>query len=1006
MKKGLDPFRALKLLDTQEQVESVAVDDAALYLGMSTGALIQYDCNWSGGTASIDDVAASMKRRAGIKLSQKQPVERLYVSGGFVFALADGTLTVLSRDIQAAGAQVLSREVKNFCMHTGLDAQQMQSGPPQPEVCVSLRKRIVLYGHKGKGAFEQRQEFPTSEPALALVWHQTWICVGFRREYSLYSDRAGVPREICHLDGKFTPQIVIAPGNELVLMIQDSVGLFYNLSMQQPSPRNPVTWPRRVAGLGAAGNYIFGGVGGGQVDVFGVRDQKNCQSLTLDGAAVSTAPAPGNRALVACQGGAVVILDPVPFKRQVQMLLMQVRVTDAIDLLNASFSPEDPRRVEQLGKLQHLAGWALFNDLQFAKAFAHFVYAPNFSVARPLAFWRARLPGGANHPAISGVGRTADASDVTDAPDPKDIHEFIREKIQDKLEKKIDNPTDTVEGLMAAADAAMATFLLKMREALIALASTDYGQLLAAVDTVLLKLLVESPDVEQREQRLQRLLDGGLRCTVADCEKFLREKARQDILAKLWKVQGMYDLVLEQYGAVLSGGDSSKCAKIVPDIVDTLRRAATASGSADLLRKYVPKLLSVDPLAVLKIFVGSVTETQALSADEVLKLLESNKDALLGYLEHLVLGRRVSELQYPTRLGLIYLAQVAEERKTGNPGACREKALRFFETTESLDGRSLMPKAVELGLHEERVVLCCREQDHQEALRILVETLNDLPRAEIYCRVIMARAALCGAAARDGSRVDVSVFCSPPPAWASPEVFQIRRGAGGDDDGEHPQGAAGSGGGTAVEVDANQEHENAVCSAALRRVAKGLVSSGSKPLMLLFRVLLNALMGSEKDAKAYPKVKAEYGDAVMALITTYAGHSDLPPYEVVAMLPADWSLDFTATYLTKATRICLHEGRAGKLEENLSSMAYLKTFDALAHERSAKVTITADRCCPVCIRRFVDKDSVGKAFVAYPNLTCVHLQCKDDLSVCPKTGQNFADNLSVFCNALGVDSSD
>ena len=89
-----------------------------------------------------------------------------------------------------------------------------------------------------------------------------------------------------------------------------------------------------------------------------------------------------------------------------------------------------------------------------------------------------------------------------------------------------------------------------------------------------------------------------------------------------------------------------------------------------------------------------------------------------------------------------------------------------------------------------------------------------------------------------------------------------------------------------------------------------------------------------------------------------------------------------------------------------------------------QVNITVDRCCPVCNKRFVDKadaaelmdrclipfnphiakvwerredpilpnptkmvpkititperqDNVGKAFVAYPNETCVHFTCKD-----------------------------
>merc|ERR1712151_1475768 len=138
----------------------------------------------------------------------------------------------------------------------------------------------------------------------------------------------------------------------------------------------------------------------------------------------------------------------------------------------------------------------------------------------------------------------------------------------------------------------------------------------------------------------------------------------------------------------------------------------------------------------------------------------------------------------------------------------------------------------------------------------------------------------------------------------------------------------------------------------------------------------------------------------------HATHRDLPPLEVVTMLPPDWELAALSGYLSSAVRRCLHERRASMLEESLSSMAYLKTFGAWASERQRKVNINGDRCCPVCNRRFVDKDSVGKAFIAYPNETCVHLQCKEDLSVCPKTGRNFAENLSVYCHALGADSPD
>jgi len=998
----------VQLFNIEEVVGSLACEDGALYVGTTQGSLLHYVVTWSG---SAEDVAASVQRKASVRLSSKYSVEQVRVLKGFVFALCtDGTLSVLPGDI-AGAPTVLCRDVKKFCIHTGLDPRD---GPQHPEVCVSLKKKLVLYSHNGR-TFEQRQEFPTSEPACALTWHGTWICVGFRREYSLYSDRAGVPREICHLDGKFSPQIAVAPGNELLLLIQENIGLLYDLSTQQPSPKNTVTWPRRVGNIGSASNYVFGSSGAGQVDIFSVRDQKNCQTLTLQGSTIAVGSAPGGRALIASQGGAVACLDPVPFAKQVQMLLVQVRVNDALDLLNANFGPEDPRRAEQLGRFHVLAGWALLNDLQFQQAFLHFTYAPGFPLPQALAFWKALLPGGLDHPALgSNVKLLPDDG----APPPKDLEDFVREQLENRRPDEDSNKVSKLSVFVGLANSSMALFLLRHREALLAQErlvpaergvgfAGDLEQLLRAVDTVLVKLLVDLGDAESR---LQKLLDGGVRCTVADCEAFLKERKRFDVLAHLWKAQGLYELVLDQWSSMLRDEEKGAPprAQIVAVMADALQSAACSPSGAELLRQYVPQLLEADPSAALQIFIGTgataAAQPGSMSVDEVLGLLGGHQDLVLGYLENLVIERRSADPKHKSQLGLIYLAQAAEALGATK----RDRVLKFLEESEGIDIPSLSLRAEELGLKEERVVLHCREQEHQRALHILVEKLNDLPRAEIYCRIVMARMAAnvsAGAAAR-GCGPDVSIFCSPPPAWAAPEVFKFRRGGAaagpGAEDGEtetQPQPSEQPADGVATQEDAS-------CSAALKRAALGLISSGVRPLFIFLRVLLDACEGAANDPQAYPKVVAEYREATLALLTGYAGHHDLPPHEVVGLLPADWKLESLAAYLTKCTHIGLHERRAGMLEENLSSMAYLKTFDALAQERMRKVTITGDRCCPVCNRRFVDKDSVGKAFVAYPNETCVHLQCKEDISVCPKTGQNFADNISVFCNALGTDPAE
>eukprot|EP00971_Amphidinium_carterae_P297767 5916148-Amphidinium_carterae.1 len=84
--------------------------------------------------------------------------------------------------------------------------------------------------------------------------------------------------------------------------------------------------------------------------------------------------------------------------------------------------------------------------------------------------------------------------------------------------------------------------------------------------------------------------------------------------------------------------------------------------------------------------------------------------------------------------------------------------------------------------------------------------------------------------------------------------------------------------------------------------------------------------------------------------------------QVLKLLPSTWTLANLAEYLSKAGRFAVHERR-----ENLSSMAYLKTFTALAQaprtfatlaalefeclfwcqERMRKVSITGDRPEPL-----------------------------------------------------------
>lgn len=1016
MRRGLDPFRAVPLLELEEGIRSVTCTENALYLGTEKGALIHFEVDLVPGAVQADELKSLSKRRSTVRLS-RSPVEQVCTSCGFVFALTDGAVNALPcNDLATVVPTVIGRDARFMCVHTGLEQPETL-----PEVCVAHRKKISLYTHGGK-SFEQRQEFPTPDAASALVWHQSWICAGFKKEYNLYSDRAGVPREICSLDGKMQPRIAVVSGSELLLMIQENTGIFFNLCSQQPSPKGTVSWPRKIVAFGASGHYIIGSTGVGQVDVFGVRDQKNCQTLTVTGAVAALCSAAGGRVLVAADS-CLTCLDPVPFDRQIKKLLIQARIAEALDLLNATFGPEDIEREVQLSRLHDFAGWGLFRDLQFVQAFQHFLYSAEVKIARILAFWKKYLPSDWDPATFGGKPCVDDG-----APEPCDIEVFVRSRLSDGQSTENRNPTaSAVSANVGMANAALASFLLRQREAMkeqeFNHGPNDQTRLLQSVDAVLVKLLIEA---DEDDFRLQQVLDSGVRCAIEDLETFLRERERVDVLASLCKAHGRHDMVLQEWSCMLRGGATGTLGessgkpgspkmqrisreRIVSEMVTSLQSACREDGGGELLRKYLPELLAADPTAVLPIFTGqSVVGNMGpcpLPAQEVLDILGGHADLVKGFLEHLVVSTRDASPKYYLQLAQVYLAQISEEVQAGaamGPVAVesRNKFLKFLEETACVDARALLPRVEELGLLEEKIVLCSLIDQHTQAIQALVEDLNDLPRAESYSRIASEKYNRSGAQEmpRDGFPhaenvgKHVSVFAKELPDFARSVVFSHRVAGEAADAGQPSQ--------VDYVLSAPSRHSKPAVSSA-----RTFGSSGGS-FMVFLEVLLKAHSGAEACPRNYPKVAAEYKEAVLALLMGYVGHPDLKPHEVLGVLPDCWPLECLAGYLSKCARESMHGRRASMFEESLSSMAYLKTFSAWAREKKKKVTIDKESCCPTCNRRFVGQDNVAKAFVAYPNETCLHLQCKDDLSVCPKTGQNFKDNMTVYCNALCADAGD
>uniref|UniRef100_A0A3Q2QIJ4 Transforming growth factor, beta receptor associated protein 1 n=1 Tax=Fundulus heteroclitus TaxID=8078 RepID=A0A3Q2QIJ4_FUNHE len=118
--------------------------------------------------------------------------------------------------------------------------------------------------------------------------------------------------------------------------------------------------------------------------------------------------------------------------------------------------------------------------------------------------------------------------------------------------------------------------------------------------------------------------------------------------------------------------------------------------------------------------------------DQVIAYLGKHSQALLLYLEHLVLERKIQKERFHTHLAVLYLEKVVlllaeSPRDEGRLTRAREKLQAMLRESSLYRVKFLE------NLLLERATLHGKLEEHDEALRILVHELRDFPSAEAFC---------------------------------------------------------------------------------------------------------------------------------------------------------------------------------------------------------------------------------------------------------------------------------
>ncbi|WAQ80869.1 hypothetical protein PtA15_1A207 [Puccinia triticina] len=194
--------------------------------------------------------------------------------------------------------------------------------------------------------------------------------------------------------------------------------------------------------------------------------------------------------------------------------------------------------------------------------------------------------------------------------------------------------------------------------------------------------------------------------------------------------------------------------------------------------------------AALEIFVADLSAVDSLPKPRVVAFLDQlrSRTPLRLYLEFLVQALRLQEPAFHEKLVQVYLLEITRLRGMGLLESAREmyaKLLAHLEESDSYSASWVLGRLPGEGMWEARAAALGKMGSDEPALRIYVDRLADLSKAEHYCLRTYEKA---GGAASDGGvflcLIRICLASSPPHQEAPTQQQPAEPGAAEQDDDE------------------------------------------------------------------------------------------------------------------------------------------------------------------------------------------------------------------------------
>ncbi|XP_076991034.1 transforming growth factor-beta receptor-associated protein 1 [Tamandua tetradactyla] len=635
-------------------------------------------------------------------LGFKKPVNELRAASALsrLLVLCDSFITLLDTgNLEPIPTGARIKGAVTFA----LNENPVSGDPFCVEVCIiSVKRRTIQVFLVYEDRVQIVKEVSTPEQPFAVAVDGHFLCLALTTQYIILNYHTGVSQDLFPYCSEEKRPIVKRIGRqEFLLAGPGGLGMFATVA--GISQRAPVHWSENVIGAAVCFPYVIA-LDDEFITVHSMLDQQQKQTLPFkEGHILQDFE---GRVIVATNRG-VYILVPLPLEKQIQDLLASRRVEEALVLAKGARRniPKEKFQVMYRRILQQ-AGFIQFAQLQFLEAKELF-RSGQLDVRELISLCPFLLP---------------TSSSFTRSHPP--LHEYadLNQLTQGDQEKV----TQCKRFLMS--------YLNEVRSTEVA---NGYKE---DIDTALLKLYAEA----DHDSLLDLLVTENF-CLLTDSAAWLEKHRKYFALGLLYRYNHQDAAALQLWVNIVNGDihDSTR-SDLYEYVVDFL----TYCLDQELVWKYADWVLQKSEEVGVQIFTKRSVDGQqnSFNPDDIISCLKKYPKALVKYLEHLVIDRRLQREEYHTHLALLYLEEVLQRRPsthgTGTEVTETQAKLRSLLRKSNLYRVHLLIERVQgAGLHVERALLHGKLGEHEEALRILVHELRDFSAAEDYCvRCAQARA--------------------------------------------------------------------------------------------------------------------------------------------------------------------------------------------------------------------------------------------------------------------------